>query len=132
MTTPACTWQEAAGHLAETLRQENTALAAQDFAAAAALLAQKRAAATAFEALAAARPPGLSAATIHETATRLEQLAAENRALLRQGMEIQTRVLGIIAEAIGAAGGPASPGYGSSGRSAPRPNSGAVSLSAKI
>ena len=130
--TSSAAWHEAADQLAEALLQENAALAAHDLAGAAALLAHKRAAAMAFEALAAARPSGLSAATIRETATRLERLAEENRALLRRGMEIQGRVLGIVAQAIGAAGGPAASGYGSSGRSAPFPKSGAVSLSAKV
>ena len=104
----------AATRLADILEQENAALAALDFAAAAALLAVKQ---DALEALEAARrlprsaaPPDLAAA-----AERLAGLAAENRSALTRAMAAQSRVLSLVMGAAHKAL-PAAPRYGAQGR----------------
>ncbi len=94
--------------LADLLTRENAALAALDFAAATALLTAKEAAVA--EALAAgALPPDLA------------PLIAENRRRLEHALQVQRRVLGMMARAV-----PQAPAqrYGASGslaaaRSAP-------------
>ena len=105
----------AATALAETLAEENVALAALDLAAAAALLARKQAAVEAF-ARAQAAPCGPPDDAQRRVAAQLRDLAEENRALLERGLRVQARVLELVARAVkrpaparyGARGAPAS------------------------
>lgn len=83
----------AAGRLAQVLRAENDALAAGDSAAAVLLLAEKQLATAAFQA---AIP---NSAIDRATAEWLRGLAAENRARLAQAIEIQGRILEMVAQA---------------------------------
>ncbi|MGH7040517.1 MAG: hypothetical protein ACREFY_00100 [Acetobacteraceae bacterium] len=92
--------------LVAVLEAENAALDAMDLAGAAALLGRKQHAAEEFAAsvhLPLAIPPQLSA--------RLREAAARNRALLERGLEVQGRVLAIVASAAR----PATIGYGARG-----------------
>lgn len=100
---------EAATALAETLAHENAALAALDLGAAAALLAHKQAAATAFAQAQADAPPIADQLPL---AVRLRDLADENRRLLEHAIRVQGRVLGMLARALGK---PSAPRYGATG-----------------
>ena len=84
--------------LASTLEAENAALRALNLPAAAALLAEKQAATDAFNAVRIAAPPVRSEA-LREAADRLTGQAEENRRLLERAIHVQTRVLGVIANA---------------------------------
>lgn len=100
---------EAAERLADVLRRENAALAAMDLRGAAALLAEKQAAATALlDSLAGGGAPR----PLH--ARLLSDLAAENRRRLEHAIAVQGRVIGLIARALRNATPPA-PRYGASG-----------------
>lgn len=103
---------EATVALAETLAQENAALAALDLGAAAALLPAKQAAAEAFMQACTAS----SAATDAALAARLRDLAEENQRLLEHGIRVQTRVLGLVVRALP---GRAISRYGATGTPAP-------------
>lgn len=105
----------AAEALAETLAEENAALATLDLGAAAALLERKRAAAEAL-ARAQAEPPAPPDAAERALATRLRALAEENRRLLERGLRVQARVLALVARAVPP---PAAPRYGRQGAPAP-------------
>lgn len=98
---------EAAVALAATLAQENTALAALDLGAAAALLREKNVAMVAFAAAqrgAAAQPAGPLSGADREVAEQLGRqladLAAENRRLLERAIYVQRRVVGVMASAV--------------------------------
>ncbi|HET6182057.1 MAG TPA: hypothetical protein VFA03_00515 [Acetobacteraceae bacterium] len=104
----------AAEALLDILRSENAALARLDLAGAAALGSAKERAAQAFTAALGDRA-GLQA----ELGTRLVQEAARNRALLERGMDVQGRILAIVAGAARAAVAGAA-GYGAGGRRAER------------
>ncbi len=103
--------------LAGTLEAENVALRALNLPAAVALLAEKQAATDAFDAARNAAPPVRSEA-LRGAASRLMSQADENRRLLERAIQVQTRVMGIIAGAA-RANNPA-PRYGRSGAYAPR------------
>ena len=107
--------------LASVLEAENAALAAMDLPAAAALVAEKREATTAFDTARVATPVTPSAA-LRDAAARLGSQAEDNRRLLERAMKVQTRVLGII---VGAArsSNPVQ-GYGRSGAYAARAGTG--------
>jgi hypothetical protein len=92
-------WIDAANALADLLEAENNALLATDFAAATSLLPAKRAA---LEHIEFSLPSG-SKQENRQAASRLDQLAAQNRTLLARGIGIQAQVLGIIANATRAA-----------------------------
>jgi hypothetical protein len=102
--------------LAETLEAENAALAAMDLPRAAALLADKHEAVTAFAAAAPVAPASRDAA--ERVARRLRALAIENKRLLERAIAAQGRVIGVIAQAAATAAAPT--GYGPA-RTARRP-----------
>jgi len=108
----------AAVRLAEVLARENAALAALDLAGAAAMLAEKQHAGTAFAlAWERARPlaPIADARDVVALARRLEAASVENRRLLERGIVVQNRVLAAVARAVPralAARGPARYGAG--------------------
>ncbi|MDR3537441.1 MAG: hypothetical protein P4L71_13170 [Acetobacteraceae bacterium] len=86
--------------LADVLQRENTALAALDLARAASMVAEKRFAADAF-----ALAQGVAGALddqpkVVDVATRLRDLADENRLLLERAIAVQSRVIGVIARAM--------------------------------
>ena len=88
---------DAARRLATVLRAENDHLRAGNAEAATALLAQKQSATLALQ----AALPGNEADP--RWAALLRDLAAENRALLSQAMEVQSRILEMVARAARAA-----------------------------
>ena len=98
--------------LADCLIAENAALRAMDLPGAAALLAEKQAAAAALDMARQSGPPVASAA-LRAAALRLIEQADENRHLLKRAIHVQSRVLGVIADAARATN-PA-PRYGRSG-----------------
>jgi flagellar biosynthesis/type III secretory pathway chaperone len=120
----------AASLLADTLAQENAALAALDLPRAASILADKQRAAAGF--IAAQSMPTSTARhdEIQRVAGRLQSLATENRALLERAMTVQSRVIGVIARAAAPTIEPAV--YGSQGerRHAARPIAFALSARA--
>jgi hypothetical protein len=105
--------------IADLLDRENKALRRTDFAAAIALVPEKEAL---FGLLSSGRT--LTAAA----GQRLLRLAAENQALLARAIEVQTRVLGIVARAAAQA---VKPGYAADGQHK-RPGLGGMTLSARI
>jgi hypothetical protein len=121
---------DAAAALAETLARENAALAALDLHGTAALLAEKQAVAAAFVAAQReAAPHDLQQPAARALATRLRDLAAENRRLLDHALRVQDRVIGCIARALPKAlapGGRGAPTYAASGALAPQRHAGVV------
>lgn len=109
---------DAASALLAVLEAENAALDAMDLAGAAALLGRKQRAAEEF----AASAHGVPA----ELALQLREAAARNRVLLERGLEVQGRVLAIVASAAR----PATLGYGARGM-AGRGGGSAVALSVR-
>jgi hypothetical protein len=114
---------EAATALADTLARENAALALLDLPRAGGLLAEKQRSAEAFARAQAAAD--LAAAFDAEQqrlaaaiATRLSDLAQENRRLLERALGVQRRVLNTVARAAAKAVGRA-PRYGATGALAP-------------
>jgi hypothetical protein len=109
--------------LADVLARENAALAALNFAEAAAMLAEKQDAATLFAlAWERARPLAASLDTraLTALAQRLDAAAIENRRLLERGIAVQRRVLEIVARAVPRAlAARASPRYGARGTTKP-------------
>ncbi len=95
---------DAAARLEAILVEENAALERFDAIAATSLLNQKLEAAQSLSA------EGLSL----ETVERLRALAAENRRLLERAMDVQKRIVAMVARAAQAA--PASSRYGAGGR----------------
>jgi hypothetical protein len=91
------TLAEAMGRLAGALAEENARLRAMDLAGAAAMLTAKQEAAAAFEAARAGRPAASTA--LREAARRLRAEVEENRRLLLRAIEVQKRVIGIVAGA---------------------------------
>ena len=87
------TLNEAARSLAEVLRAENDALAAQDLVAAGLLLPAKEAA---IAGLRAVLPGGSPDPAL---AAELRDVAAENSARLLQAIEVQGRILELVARA---------------------------------
>lgn len=113
------TFEDAARQLALVLRAENDALAAGAPDTAAQLLPQKQAATAALQA---AAP---SATVDARVASTLQELAGQNRALLAQAIEVQGRILEMVARAARLAA-PAPVRYGAQG--APRSSIGAMAL----
>lgn len=88
---------DAAERLAETLTQENAALAALDLKRAGAMLAVKQRAVAEFTVALA----GTSmAAADRPLASRLQSLSDENKALLERAMAAQGRVMAVFAQAV--------------------------------
>ena len=122
---------EAAGVLAETLAEENAALAALDLPRAAAMLAGKQHAAASVH-----RGAGVPHGAAHrqaaeQLAQRLRSLAAENRGLLERAIIAQGRVIGVIARAAAPAVAPS--GYGARGAKLPcRPAGRLRAVSARL
>ena len=104
--------------LADTLAAENAALSALDLPGAGGLLARKQAA---YAELTAARQGAAPSPALRSAASRLLDLAEENRALLERAIAVQGQVLGVLARAARACG-PA-PRYGRSGGYAANPAS---------
>ena len=117
----------AARALGEVLLAENAALAAHDHAGAIALLDDKQRRIAAFDRARAGTIPLLDDPAREEARTiglELQALAGRNVALLEQAMEVQARVIGIVADAARQQVRAALPGYGRPGRPSPvsRPN----------
>lgn len=124
--------------LAETLRDENEALATLDFTRAATLAAAKIQAAEGFAA-AQAECQKASAAfdqAEREVATRLAEaidgLARENRVALERAIALQSRVIETIAGAATTAARRAGGGYGAGGQAAGPYRAPALALSARL
>jgi hypothetical protein len=113
-----------ASRLAAILTEENAALAALDFPRAAMLLSAKTQAAEAFRVAQATWPDPA------EVAALLSELAAENRRLLQCAMDVQGRVIEIVARAIPRALQRSAPCYGAQGR-LPAPRVPPVTVSAR-
>jgi hypothetical protein len=86
--------KNAVDRLAEVLAQENAALKRMDFPAAIALVPAKEAALTA---MARDAPPAAMRSPAIQT---LAGLAEENRVLLERAIEVQTRIVRMVARAI--------------------------------
>ena len=86
--------KDAADRLAEVLAQENAALKRLDFPAAVALVPAKEAA---LAAMARNPPPAAKRSPAIQT---LAGLAEENRVLLERAIEVQTRIVRMVARAI--------------------------------
>jgi hypothetical protein len=110
---------DAARQLATVLRAENDFLRAGNTAAATALLAQKQAATQALQAALPGNEPDPHWASL------LRDLAAENRSLLTQAMDVQSRILEMVARAARAAA-PGPMRYGKTGT--PRSSIGAMAM----
>lgn len=112
----------AAHALGEVLLAENAALAAHDHAAATALLGDKQRLIAAFDRALAGTVPlldGPARDEVRAVGLELQALAGRNVALLEQAMEVQARVIGIVAEAARQQVRVAAPGYGRPGRPVP-------------
>lgn len=97
------TMLDAANRLADVLERENAALAALDLAGAVAMLGAKEDAAASFaRAWENATPPADEAeqTALGPLAARLDAATRDNRGLLERGIEVQRRVLQVIARAI--------------------------------
>jgi hypothetical protein len=103
----------AANLLADTLAEENAALAALDLPRAAAMLADKQRVVADFLAARDAQSAAMPDAIIEPLARRLQALSQENRALLERAIAVQGRVIGVIARAAAPATGPS--GYAAHG-----------------
>lgn len=93
---------QAARALAEVLAAENAALEVHDHLRATALLPGKQRLMAAFDSARVAAvplPPGAATDDIREIGLALKGLAARNVRLLEQAMEVQSRVIGIVAAA---------------------------------
>jgi hypothetical protein len=94
----------AAQRLGDMLAAENSALAALDFAKATSLLADKTRAIDAFVAAQAltrgGMPLGISKTDAQALSDRLATLAEENKRLLAHALQVQKRVIRVIADAI--------------------------------
>lgn len=124
--------------LAETLRDENEALATLDFSRAAQLAAAKIQAAEGFAAAQAACDKAGRAfdQAEREVAARLteaiEGLARDNRAALERAIALQSRVIETIAGAASAATRRAGGNYGAGGQAAAPYRAPALALSARL
>ena len=129
----------AAARLADTLAEENGALAALDLTRAAGMLDDKTRALEAFTAAQALIERGEAASRqttsppeAEQVVTRLRNLADENRRLLEHAIAVQGRVIGLVARAIpGKVAEQDGIRYGADGgRAEPRSRSVALSASA--
>ena len=107
--------------LATALATENAALRAMNLPAAAAMLVEKQQATAAFESARKAAPVTRCVA-LQDAAAWLMEQAAENRRLLERAIQVQTRVLGVIARAARTSNPAAR--YGRSGAYAARQSTG--------
>ena len=128
----------AAVALADTLTQENRALAALDLPRAVTLLEKKRLATAAFiaaqaRAASAAHlppPPAMRARVAEQVAAQLRDLADENKRLLERAITVQGRVIGTLARVVPRALARA-PRYNAGGAIACGPRPPPVALSAR-
>jgi hypothetical protein len=88
---------DAATRLADTLARENTALDALDLSGAIALLPEKRRALAALTDAQAIGPMPDQRPAMETAVRRLQDMAAENRRLLRRALTVQNRVIDVIA-----------------------------------
>lgn len=112
----------AARALGDVLLAENAALAAHDHAGATLLLAEKQRLIAAFDRACAATAPlpdGPARDEARAVGLELQALAGRNVALLEQAMKVQSRVIGIVADAARQQVRATVPGYGRPGRQAP-------------
>lgn len=124
---------DAAARLAEALAQENLALEALDFHAAARLFPAKQAALTDFLSIRSQAGEVVAAVPAHEMrsvrdlAERLDRLATENRRLLERAMTVQGRLIATLARAAR----PEPSRYGANGGHAESRCAAALALSAR-
>ena len=109
----------AAARLVEVLTAENAALRALDAPAAAALLEEKLAAARGLAEVSAVRPAAPQTPETAGLALRLRDLAAENRRLLERTIQVQARVLDMVARAARQGAAQSGGRYAASGMAAP-------------
>lgn len=108
----------AAARLVQVLTAENATLLALDAPAAAALLEEKLAAARSLAEASAARPAALQTPESAGLALQLRDLAEENRQLLERAIQVQSRVLDMVARAARQGAAQSSGRYGASGAAA--------------
>jgi flagellar biosynthesis/type III secretory pathway chaperone len=113
--------------LTNVLEEENAALRLFDFTAAAALVPRKETLIAALAGLVATMPLTHRPAALIAVGARLRELAAQNQQLLGQAIEIQTRIVRIVAQA----GVQAETTYTPSGLRAQHARTAAMSLSAR-
>ena len=114
----------AATRLERVLLAENAALASLNVLALPALLAEKLAASQ--DLAAASHQPSPRTPEFTALALRLRDLARENRQLLERAIEVQGRVMRLVAVAARQASLRGAPSYGAAGQA--RPERGAVAL----
>ena len=105
----------AAAQLVEVLTAENAALRALDAPAAAALLEKKLAAARGLAEAAAQRPAAPQTPESAGLALQLRDLGDENRRLLERALQVQGRVLDLVARAARQGAAQSGGRYGASG-----------------
>ena len=108
----------ASARLAQVLAAENAALRALDAPAAAALLEKKLAAARDLAQAAAQRPAARQTPESAGLALQLRDLAEENRRLLERAIQVQSRVLDMVARAARQGAAPSRGRYGARGAAA--------------
>ncbi len=109
----------AAARLVEVLTAENAALRILDAPAAAALLEEKLAAARGLAEVSAVRPAAPQTPETAGLALQLRDLAAENRLLLERTIQVQARVLDMVARAARQGAAQSGGRYVASGAAAP-------------
>ena len=125
----------AARALGELLLAENAALAAHDHAGATLLLDDKQRLIAAFDRARTVMPPLLDGPARDEARAiglELQALAGRNVALLEQAMDVQARVIGIVADAARQQARSAVPGYGRPGRLVPMSRPHAYAMISRI
>jgi hypothetical protein len=100
--------------LADHLDEENAALAAFELGRAAGMLDGKTALATVFR-LAHAAEPATPTLELRDAAARLVALTERNSTLLAKAIEVQARVVRIVADAAARSAAPRDTRYGASG-----------------
>lgn len=90
---------QAATLLADVLARENEALQRLDYSAAVALVPTKEAVIATLAKATADLPPVEHTPAVAALGQRLRSLAAENQALLERAIEVQTRIVRIVARA---------------------------------
>jgi hypothetical protein len=115
--------------LAETLAEENAALAALDLPRAASLLADKQRAIADFLAARDVQSTAMLPAMLEPLVQRLQSLSVENRTLLERAIAVQSRVIGVIARAAAPAVAPS--GYSAHGTAGHAARPAAFALSAR-
>jgi flagellar biosynthesis/type III secretory pathway chaperone len=111
----------AANRLAELLAEENAALAAADIPRAIKLVEAKAEALASLHAMLPLSSPGTTASGSEEwrqaeqLSRRLQHEMIENRKLLEQAIQVQSRIIGMIARAMPRALAASAPRYGAKG-----------------